>query len=79
MSSTSFLDFHIAGSAAGITLGSVLGFFAILLVGYFAASAIRFALREEVLKRFQLSRGLPELISSHALLRDSCYSSSSPP
>ncbi len=58
------LDFHIAGSAAGITLGSVLGFFLILLIGYFAASAIRFGLREEILKRFQLSRGLPELISS---------------
>jgi len=58
------LDFHVAGSAAGITLGSVLGFFIILLIGYFAATAIRFVLREEVLKRFQLSRGLPELISS---------------
>ena len=58
------LDFHIAGSAAGITLGSVLGFFAILLIGYFVAAAIRFGLREEILKRFQLSRGLPELISS---------------
>ena len=59
-----FLDFHIAGSAAGITLGGVLGFFLILLVGYFTATAIRFGLREEILKRFQLSRGLPELISS---------------
>ena len=58
------LNFHIAGSAAGITLGSVLGFFVILLIGYFAGSVIRFALREEILKRFQLSRGLPELISS---------------
>jgi potassium-dependent mechanosensitive channel len=58
------LDFHIAGSAAAITLGSVLGFFLILLVGYFVATAIRFGLREEILKRFQLSRGLPELISS---------------
>ncbi len=61
---TRFLDFHIAGRAAGITLGSVLGFFLILLIGYFAAAVIRFSLREEVLKRFQLSRGLPELISS---------------
>jgi|HubBroStandDraft_4_1064222.scaffolds.fasta_scaffold00649_2 potassium efflux system protein len=58
------LDFHIAGSAAGITLGGVLGFFLILLIGYFIANAIRFGLREEILKRFQLSRGLPELISS---------------
>ncbi|HEY4901069.1 MAG TPA: mechanosensitive ion channel domain-containing protein, partial [Terriglobales bacterium] len=59
-----FLDFRIAGSASGISLGGVLGFFLILLVGYFTATAIRFGLREEVLKRFQLSRGLPELISS---------------
>ena len=59
-----FLDFHIAGSAAGITLGGVLGFFLILVIGYFAASLVRFALREEILKRFHLSRGLPELISS---------------
>ena len=58
------LDFHVAGSAAGITLGSLLGFFLILVIGYFAATAVRFGLREEVLKRFQLSRGLPELISS---------------
>jgi potassium-dependent mechanosensitive channel len=58
------LDFHIAGSAAGITLGSVLGFFLILLIGYFVANVIRFGLREEILKRFQMSRGLPELISS---------------
>ena len=58
------LDFRIAGSAAGITLGSVLGFFLILLIGYFAGNLVRFALREEVLKRFHLSRGLPELISS---------------
>jgi len=58
------LNFRIAGSAAGITLGSVLGVFLILIVGYLAANVVRFGLREEVLKRFQLSRGLPELISS---------------
>ena len=57
-------DFHIAGSAANVTLGGVLGFFAILLIGYAAANALRFVLREEVLKRFRLSRGLPELIAS---------------
>ena len=58
------LSFRIAGSAAGITLGSVLGVFLILIVGYVAANLVRFGMREEVLKRFQLSRGLPELISS---------------
>jgi len=57
-------DFHIAGSAAGVTLGGVLGFFAILLIGYAIANVIRFVLREEILKRFRLSRGLPELIAS---------------
>jgi potassium efflux system protein len=57
-------DFHIAGSAAAVTLGGVLGFFAILLIGYAIANAIRFILREEILKRFHLSRGLPELIAS---------------
>lgn len=64
------LEFHIAGSSASITLGGVLGFFLILLVGYSISSAIRFLLREELLGRFHLSRGLPELIAStlHYLL-----------
>jgi potassium efflux system protein len=59
-------DFHIAGSTSGLTLGGVIGFFAILLIGYAVANALRFVLREEVLKRFRLSRGLPELIASMA-------------
>ncbi len=64
------LGFRIAGGGASITLGGVLGFFAILLIGYSISSAIRFLLREELLSRFHLSRGLPELISStlHYLL-----------
>jgi len=62
--------FHIAGSSANITLGGVLGFFLILLVGYAISSAIRFLLREELLSRFHFARGVPELISStfHYLL-----------
>lgn len=62
--------FHIAGATANITLGGVLGFFLILLVGYSVSSAIRFLLREELLSRFHMSRGLPELIAStlHYLL-----------
>ena len=66
----SVVQFRIAGSGSGVTLGGVLGFFLILLVGYAISSAIRFVLREEVLSRFQLSRGLPELIAStlHYLL-----------
>src|SRR5271166_2829720 len=62
--------FNIAGSATHITLGSVLGLFAILLVGYAVSSSLRFLLREELLKRLHLKRGLPELISTtlHYLL-----------
>jgi potassium-dependent mechanosensitive channel len=59
-----FRDFQIAGSASGVTFGSLLGFFLILAVGYAIASSIRFLFREEVLGRFQMSRGLPELLSS---------------
>ena len=64
------LGFKIAGGSVGVTLGGVLGFLVILLVGYGLSSAIRFLLREELLSRFHLSRGLPELISSmlHYLL-----------
>jgi potassium-dependent mechanosensitive channel len=58
------LGFHIAGSASEITLGSVLGFFLMLAVGYAVASGIRFLLREEVFNRLHLSRGLPDLIAS---------------
>ena len=63
-------DFHIAGGSASITLGGVLGFFVILLAGYAISSSIRFLFREELLSRFNLARGLPELFSSmlHYLL-----------
>ncbi len=63
-------DFHIAGGSASVTLGGVLGFFVILLVGYAVSSSVRFLFREELLSRFHLSRGLPELFSSmlHYLL-----------
>ncbi len=59
-----FLDFQIAGSASGVTFGSLLGFFLILTLGYAIASTVRFFFREEVFRRFHMSRGLPELISS---------------
>ena len=63
-------NFHIAGGSTGITLGGIVGFFLILLVGYGFSSAVRFIFREELLSRFHLSRGLPELFSSmlHYLL-----------
>ncbi len=57
-------DFHIAGSSSNITLGGVLGFFLILIVGYGISSAVRFLLREELLSRFHLARGVPEVIAS---------------
>ena len=64
------VDFRIAGGSVGVTLGGVVGFFAILLVGYAISSAFRFLLREELLSRFHMARGLPELIAStlHYLL-----------
>jgi len=67
---SAFLNFHIAGRSANITLGGVVGCFLILLLGYTISSALRFLLREELLSHFHLSRGLPELIAStlHYLL-----------
>ncbi len=58
------IGFRIAGGSTGITLGGILAFFLILFIGYGISSAVRFLLREELLSRFHLSRGLPELISS---------------
>ena len=64
------VGFNIVGGSGHITLGGVLGFWVILLGGYAISSAIRFLLREEMLKRFHLQRGVPELISTtlHYLL-----------
>ena len=63
-------EFHIAGGSSGVTLGGVVGFFLILILGYSISSAIRFLLREELLSRLHLARGVPELIAStlHYLL-----------
>jgi small-conductance mechanosensitive channel len=58
------IGFHIAGSASDVTLGGVLGFFLMLALGYIVASIIRFLLREELLNRLHLGRGLPDLIAS---------------
>ncbi len=64
------LNFSIAGGASNITLGGVLGFWAILLLGFALSTSLRFLLREEVLKRMHMKRGIPELISTtlHYLL-----------
>lgn len=61
---TAALQFRIAGRSTDITLGDVLGFFVILALGYLFSSGLRFVLREEILSRFHLARGLPELIST---------------
>ena len=57
-------NFHLAGSGSAVTLGSVLGFFLMLALGYIIASSIRFLLREEVFSRFHLNRDVPDLIAS---------------
>jgi len=64
------LQFNIAGATGNITLGSVLAFWAILILGFALSTALRFLLREEVLRRLHLKRGIPELISTtlHYLL-----------
>ncbi len=64
------LNFNIAGGSSNITLGGVLGFWTILLLGFALSTSLRFLLREEVLKRMHLKRGIPELISTtlHYLL-----------
>ncbi len=67
---SALLDFNIAGGSSNITLGGVLGFWVILLAGFAFSTALRFLLREELLKRLRLKRGIPELISTtlHYLL-----------
>jgi len=66
----SVFDFHIVGGSSNVTLGGVLAVFLILLAGYAVSSGVRFLLREELLSRLHLARGVPELIAStlHYLL-----------
>ena len=59
-----FMEIHITGGAEGAKLGGVIGFFLILALGYAVANVIRFFFREEVFRRFHMSRGLPELVAS---------------
>ena len=46
------------------SIGDLFAFLAILAAGYLVASAIRLTLCEDILSRFRLERGIPELISS---------------
>jgi potassium efflux system protein len=64
------LDFSIVGGSGEITLGRVLSFWAILAAGFAFSTSLRFVLREELLKRVSMKRGIPELISTslHYLL-----------
>ena len=52
------------GKTLNFSAGDVLGFLTILILGYLTASGLRFILREEILPRWRLSRGVPETISS---------------
>ena len=52
------------GKALNISLGDVLGFLTVLLFGYLFAGGLRFVLREEILSRWKLSRGVPDTIST---------------
>jgi potassium-dependent mechanosensitive channel len=63
-------DFNIVGGSGNITLGGVLSFWVILLAGFAFSTSLRFLLREELLKRLHMKRGIPELISTtlHYLL-----------
>jgi small-conductance mechanosensitive channel len=50
--------------AFNFSLGDILGFVAVLTLGYLIARAIRFILRHEILSHARLSRGVPEAIST---------------
>jgi small-conductance mechanosensitive channel len=50
--------------AFNISLGDVAGFLCVLVFGYLIASGCRFVLREEILRHWRLSRGVPETIST---------------
>ena len=52
--------------SADFTLGELLILLVIVIVGYLVAKGVRITLRDDVLSRFRLNRGIPELISSGA-------------
>lgn len=60
------LSLSLPGRLSGVTLGDLLACAAVLVVGFLLARALRFLLREDVLSRFKLERGVPELISNLA-------------
>src|SRR5215472_6910243 len=60
---TRALSYPIGFQRVHITLGNILGFLFILIVGYALANLLAFALRKLLLSRFPLQRGLPFTIS----------------
>jgi len=52
------------GPSSSVTVGLVCSVVLILVGGYLFAAAIRFTLREDILSRLDLARGIPELIAS---------------
>jgi potassium efflux system protein len=60
----SVLNARLGIRAFDFSLGDVLGFVSVLIVGYLIASGCRFVLREEILRHWRLSRGVPETIST---------------
>src|SRR5262249_4138881 len=63
---TSTLKVSISLGKVSFSVGDILAFVLILIVGFLCASLIRFILREEVLSRIPLQRGLPNAISTLA-------------
>jgi potassium-dependent mechanosensitive channel len=60
----SVLTWRITFGTLSFSIGSVLTVVLVLLIGLGFSSAVKFVLREEVLSRFRLSRGLPDLITT---------------
>jgi potassium-dependent mechanosensitive channel len=63
---SSALKISISLGKVSFSVGDVLAFALILIGGYLLASLLRFMLREEVLSRIPLQRGLPNAISTLA-------------
>jgi small-conductance mechanosensitive channel len=59
-----FLSLRLGIRGFGLSLGNMLGCVCVLVGGYLIARAVRFVLREEILSRLRLSRGVPETIST---------------
>ncbi len=60
----SILTWRITLGTLDFSLGSILTVICVLLIGLGFSTAVRFVLREEILSRLHLSRGLPELITT---------------